>query len=98
MRRSFRTLARFGILRLNGIATRGLSALARQARKLEISIDGIDSFAAAPLTDIPVPSVNLATQDDPLPVIFQDPLHRDTVAYFARHASPTRSLLSIEAQ
>src|SRR5712672_1857952 len=98
MRRRLGSLARLGILLVNGIATRGLSALARQARKLEIGIDGSNSFATAGLTDIPVPVIDLTTRDDPLPLIVEDPRHRDTIDYFAKHASPARSLLSIEAQ
>ena len=56
-----------------------LSALARQARKLEIGIDGPNSFATAGLTDIPVPVIDLTTRDDPLPLIFEDPRYRDTI-------------------
>ena len=97
-RRRLETLVRYGALGVNYLATRGLGALARQARKLEIRIDGIGSFAAAPLIDIPIPHVDLAAHDDPISLIVHDPRYRDTVDSFARHASPARSLLPIEAQ
>src|SRR5215469_3686312 len=92
------TLVRFGILGLNGIATRGLAALARQARKLEISIDGAGNFVPAPLNEIPVPAIDLAAHEDPIPLILASPTFRETVDFFSRNASPTRSLLSIDAQ
>src|SRR6266545_7158056 len=88
-RRRLDTLIRYGALGVNHLATRGLGALARQARKLEIRIDGIGSFAAAPLTDIPIPNLDLAAHDDPISLIVHDPRYRDTVDYFARHASRT---------
>ena len=92
------TLVLYGILGVNRVVTYGLSALARQARKLESTIDGIGGLDIAPLTDIPVPNIDLATHNDPIPLILRDPRYRDTIDYFTRHASATRSLLSIEAQ
>src|SRR5580704_16000677 len=91
-------LLRYGILGVNQLATRALSALASRTRKLEIRLDGIASFAAAPLTDIAFPAVDFAAHDDPLPAILQDPCYRRTVDYFTRNASAARSLLSIDAQ
>ena len=91
-------LLRYGILGVNQLATRALSALASRTRKLEIGLDGIASFAAAPLTDIAFPAVDFAAHDDPLPAILQDPCYRRTVDYFTRNASAARSLLSIDAQ
>jgi len=92
------TLVRYGILGVNALAARGLGALARQARKLEARLDGVGHLEIAPLIDVPVPSVDLAADDDPIPLILRDPRWRDTAAYFAGHASHSRSLLSTDAQ
>ena len=65
---------------------------------LEIAIDRIDCIEIAPLIDIPVPNIDLAACDDPVPFILRDPRYRDTVEHFARQASHQRSLLSFDAQ
>ena len=98
MPKRLEALIRYGLLLANGAATRALALLAMQASRLQISIDRIGAIDIAPLIDIPVPSIDLAAHDDPVPVILGDPRYRDTVEYFTRHASQERSLLSFDAQ
>jgi len=92
------TLVRYGLLGVNHVAMRGLRAVARHARKLEIGIDGIGDLAVAPLVDIPIPTFDLGVHEDPLLAIIQDARYRETVSYFKQHASTTRSLLPVDAQ
>jgi predicted O-methyltransferase YrrM len=98
MPRRLDNLIRYGALRANGAATRILALLATQARNLEARIDGIGSLELAPLIDIPVPRVDLAAHDDPVPLILDDPSYRAAVEYFTRHGSLARSLFSFEGQ
>ena len=98
LRGRLETLLRYGALGLDKLAMRGLGAVARHARKIEISIDGTAAFTTAPLTEIPVPSIDVAAHDDPLPLILASPVFRETIDYFSRNAAPSRSLLSVDAQ
>jgi predicted O-methyltransferase YrrM len=92
------TPLRYAMLGINELASRGLRILARQARKLEIRIDGLGSAVFAPLDDIPFPLVDLSQPGDPLPLVLAGSQYREAVDYFARNASPTRSLLTVDAQ
>src|SRR5437899_2720553 len=66
-------LFHFGLLALNGLATRGLSLLALHARILEIRLDRVGSLVIAPATNIDYPRVDLAQTEDPLPTIIDSP-------------------------
>src|SRR3954454_23463055 len=93
-----RTLLRYGALGLSELASRGLRLLDRQARALEIQLDGVRDLAVSRETAIAHPTVDLAQVDDPLPAILADPLFQDTDQFFARDPASKRSLVSAHSQ
>ena len=89
---------RYGLLGTNALASRGLNTLGRQARILEINLDGLHSLTIAPVVDIPCPHIDLARIDDPIPAILGDPILNQTDGYFAQNPASSRSLVSARTQ
>jgi predicted O-methyltransferase YrrM len=92
------TWLRYGALAATELAGRALRLLDRQARALEVRLDGVDTLAVSPGTNIPFPSVDLAQIEDPVPLILADPLFQQTDQFFSHDPASSRSLVSAHSQ
>src|SRR5215210_8855077 len=93
-----KTWLRYGALKVSQQASRGLRLLNRQARALEILLDGIDTLAVSPETNIPFPSLDLAQIEDPIPAILAHALFRQTDDFFSHNPASRRALVSAHTQ
>lgn len=79
-------------------ATSTAERLRQQAARLDIRLKGLDPHVAVKaIADIPVPHVELAS-DDPIAAIIEAPEFTAATAFFADNPVATRSLVSPQAQ
>src|SRR5215475_11331199 len=93
--RAFR-IAQLGAVR---IAASAANSLHRQARHLEIRLDGLDKgLDVAPIKDIAWPSIDLAKCDDPILAVLSSTEFELATRFFADNPASQRSLVSPQAQ
>src|ERR1700722_16338342 len=85
-------------LGLNRVATRGLGALRRQARNIEIRLDSVDQLQISPFKPLPFVRADLGSLADPIPIIVDDAQFETTTRYFADDPASHRSLVSATSQ
>jgi predicted O-methyltransferase YrrM len=85
-------------LGLNRVATRGLGALRRQARNIEIRLDSVDQLQISPFKPLPFARSDLGSLADPIPSIVDDAQFETTTRYFADDPASRRALVSATSQ
>jgi hypothetical protein len=93
--RAFR-IAQLGAVR---VAASAANSLHRQAKYLEVRLDGLDKgLNVAPITNIAWPSIDLTRRDDPILTILSSAEFQSATRFFADNPAGQRSLVSAQAQ
>ena len=93
--RAFR-IAQLGAVR---VAASAANSLHRQARYIEVRLDGLDKgLDVEPITDIAWPSIDLAQCGDPVLAVLSSTEFESATRFFADNPASQRSLVSPQAQ